>query len=189
SFKKPTGQKSDDNENRRKKSNRRINGVEVQVVTRARFSGSFRGFPSIMKSSVAVFAMLVVVCGFNHVIARPNSRIKRVSDSHLADLETKIAMNNRIRGFAITLPIGGGRIDPSQIFCHVSVRVVEGKNVRIVKRTVSGKTPLKIEKRIVYERFPSSLSGNSIAKLRQNHLDGIKKYLFNNLVKSIIMMY
>ncbi|XP_072381844.1 uncharacterized protein [Diabrotica undecimpunctata] len=68
-----------------------------------------------MKSVVAVFAVLVMVFGFNHVVARPNNRIKRVSDSHLADLETKIAMNNRIKGFAITMPIGGGKIDPLQI--------------------------------------------------------------------------
>ncbi|CAH1111983.1 unnamed protein product [Psylliodes chrysocephalus] len=68
-----------------------------------------------MRSVVAVFAVLVMVFGFNHVVARPNNRIKRVSDSHLADLETKIAMNNRIKGFAITLPIGGGKIDPLQI--------------------------------------------------------------------------
>lgn len=68
-----------------------------------------------MKSVVPVFAVLIVIFGFNHVVARPNNRIKRVSDSHLADLETKIAMNNRIKGFAITMPIGGGKIDPLQI--------------------------------------------------------------------------
>ncbi|CAH1111984.1 unnamed protein product [Psylliodes chrysocephalus] len=75
-----------------------------------------------MRSVVAVFAVLVMVFGFNHVVARPNNRIKRVSDSHLADLETKIAMNNRIKGFAITLPIGGGKIDPLQISCRRSRR-------------------------------------------------------------------
>ncbi|XP_057667984.1 uncharacterized protein LOC130900969 [Diorhabda carinulata] len=68
-----------------------------------------------MKSVLPVFVVLIVMVGFNHVIARPNNRMKRVSDSHLADLETKIAMNNRIKGFAITMPIGGGKIDPLQI--------------------------------------------------------------------------
>nr|CAH7735001.1 unnamed protein product [Callosobruchus chinensis]CAI5822510.1 unnamed protein product [Callosobruchus analis] len=39
--------------------------------------------------------------------------MKRLSDSHLADLETKIAMNNKIKGFLIKMPVGGGRLDPS----------------------------------------------------------------------------
>lgn len=37
---------------------------------------------------------------------------KRISSPHLADLETKIALNNKIKGFAITLPVGAGRVDP-----------------------------------------------------------------------------
>ncbi|CAH1971506.1 unnamed protein product [Acanthoscelides obtectus] len=41
--------------------------------------------------------------------------MKRLSDSHLADLETKIAMNNKIKGFLIKMPVGGGRLDPSLI--------------------------------------------------------------------------
>ncbi|RZC34336.1 uncharacterized protein BDFB_005443 [Asbolus verrucosus] len=42
-------------------------------------------------------------------------RVKRVSDAHLADLETRIALNNKVKGIAITIPVGGGRIDPSRI--------------------------------------------------------------------------
>ncbi|KAJ8985178.1 hypothetical protein NQ317_018207 [Molorchus minor] len=68
-----------------------------------------------MKAAVLkIFAVLVVVFGVQQVVARPN-RVKRVSDSHLADLETKIALNNKVKGFAITMPVGAGRIDPLKI--------------------------------------------------------------------------
>ncbi|XP_018565317.1 uncharacterized protein LOC108906518 [Anoplophora glabripennis] len=62
-----------------------------------------------------VVALLVVIFGVQHAVARPNNRVKRVSDSHLADLETKIALNNKVKGFAITMPVGAGRIDPLKI--------------------------------------------------------------------------
>ncbi|XP_023025594.2 uncharacterized protein [Leptinotarsa decemlineata] len=64
-----------------------------------------------MKVLITVLAGFVFVFGVQQVIARPNNRVKRVSDSHLADLETKIALNNRIKGFAITMPVGAGKVD------------------------------------------------------------------------------
>ncbi|KAJ8916541.1 hypothetical protein NQ315_000183 [Exocentrus adspersus] len=41
--------------------------------------------------------------------------VKRVSDSHLADLETKMALNNKVKGYAITMPVGAGQIDVLKI--------------------------------------------------------------------------
>ncbi|KAJ8954172.1 hypothetical protein NQ318_005767, partial [Aromia moschata] len=33
----------------------------------------------------------------------------------LGGLRDKIALNNRVKGFAITMPVGAGRIDPNRI--------------------------------------------------------------------------
>ncbi|XP_019757023.1 uncharacterized protein LOC109535548 [Dendroctonus ponderosae] len=53
---------------------------------------------------------IVVLLGVQHqVMARPNliSRVKRVSDAHFANVQTKHALN-RAKGIVITLPIAAG---------------------------------------------------------------------------------
>ncbi|XP_045469725.1 uncharacterized protein LOC123677200 [Harmonia axyridis] len=58
---------------------------------------------------------LFVIIGSQYVVAKPYSgRVKRFSDQHLADLETRIAMNTKFNGIAITMPVGGGKygVDP-----------------------------------------------------------------------------
>ncbi|XP_060532872.1 uncharacterized protein LOC132705922 [Cylas formicarius] len=66
-----------------------------------------------MKMNVSrLFAVLVTILGVQQmVIAKPYfiSRVKRVSDPHLADLETKLALGSKIKGFAFTLPVAAGK--------------------------------------------------------------------------------
>ncbi|KAJ3650710.1 hypothetical protein Zmor_016792 [Zophobas morio] len=64
--------------------------------------------------TVCVFT-LVLVMSVQNVFAGPRYRVKRVSDAHLADLQSRIALNNKIKGISITMPVGGGRIDPLRI--------------------------------------------------------------------------
>ncbi|XP_044764174.1 uncharacterized protein LOC123320806 [Coccinella septempunctata] len=58
---------------------------------------------------------LFIVIGCQYVVAKPHGgRTKRFSDQHLADLETRIALNTKYNGIAITMPVGGGKygVDP-----------------------------------------------------------------------------
>ncbi|XP_019869172.1 uncharacterized protein LOC109597837 [Aethina tumida] len=67
-----------------------------------------------MNSLLKVFVVFIMVFHVQRlVIARPN-RIKRVSDSHLADLETRLALS-RMKQVAITLPITAGLRNPAEI--------------------------------------------------------------------------
>ncbi|XP_050315871.1 uncharacterized protein LOC126750339 [Anthonomus grandis grandis] len=65
-----------------------------------------------MKSALINFAVILLMfLGVQQqVAARPNlnSRVKRVSDPHFSDLETRVALH-KINGIAITLPVAAGR--------------------------------------------------------------------------------
>ncbi|KAK9892770.1 hypothetical protein WA026_021960 [Henosepilachna vigintioctopunctata] len=60
-----------------------------------------------------VMKVILFLCAVfvNHcVVAKPYiTRMKRFSDQHLADLETRIALNTKYNGIAITVPVGGGK--------------------------------------------------------------------------------
>ncbi|EFA05035.1 uncharacterized protein LOC103313383 [Tribolium castaneum] len=58
---------------------------------------------------------VVLVMSVQNVFAGPRYRLKRVSDAHLADLQSRIALNNKLKGVSVTMPVGGGRIDPGRI--------------------------------------------------------------------------
>ncbi|CAG9767776.1 unnamed protein product [Ceutorhynchus assimilis] len=65
-----------------------------------------------MKSALINFTIVFIILMGLHqqVVARPNfnSRVKRVSDPHFSDLETRVALH-KINGIAITLPVAAGR--------------------------------------------------------------------------------
>ncbi|XP_030752984.1 uncharacterized protein LOC115880019 [Sitophilus oryzae] len=64
-----------------------------------------------MNTTVFKFlAVMLLILGLQQqVVARPsiNSRVKRVSDPHLSDLETKIGLQ-KLKGIAVTLPVAPG---------------------------------------------------------------------------------
>ncbi|CAH1382165.1 hypothetical protein MTP99_006095 [Tenebrio molitor] len=68
-----------------------------------------------MRTVAVCVVFVVMVMSVQNVFAGPRYRIKRVSDAHLADLQTRIALNNKLKGISITMPVGGGRIDPLRI--------------------------------------------------------------------------
>lgn len=66
--------------------------------------------------SNTVLFLLIILSVQNYVVARPNlnSRVKRMSDTHIADYDARIGLQ-KVKGLAITLPVTGGVIRDLQI--------------------------------------------------------------------------
>ncbi|GJQ81222.1 hypothetical protein Trydic_g20441 [Trypoxylus dichotomus] len=60
-----------------------------------------------LRGFTVILVLLLVQCAF----ARPNSRIKRVSDQRLAELETQRGIE-KMKGQLVTVPIAFGKLNP-----------------------------------------------------------------------------
>ncbi|XP_017779900.1 PREDICTED: uncharacterized protein LOC108565117 [Nicrophorus vespilloides] len=58
--------------------------------------------------------IVLIVIFVQNVSAKPYSRVKRVSDQRLAELETLVALS-KMSGKLVTVPLGYGKFDPKII--------------------------------------------------------------------------
>ncbi|KAK9681221.1 hypothetical protein QE152_g38489 [Popillia japonica] len=63
-----------------------------------------------LRGFVVIFVLLLVQCS----LARPSSRIKRVSDQRLAELETQLGLQE-MKGQLVTVPLAFGIRKPHEI--------------------------------------------------------------------------
>ncbi|KAK5638988.1 hypothetical protein RI129_013283 [Pyrocoelia pectoralis] len=66
----------------------------------------------IMKSLCLILVLFITI--YQHVEAIPITRLKRVSDQRLAELETLVALS-KMSGKLVTVPLGFGKVDPKTI--------------------------------------------------------------------------
>ncbi|CAH0548826.1 unnamed protein product [Brassicogethes aeneus] len=67
-----------------------------------------------MNTLFKVFIFFVMFFGVQRIVFAKPSRVKRVSDSYLTDLKTKLALS-KMDKVAITIPVSAGLRDPMSI--------------------------------------------------------------------------